>query len=264
MTAADGRRGRLCADAARRLRDDRGRRRRRASPSPACPLAARRRSSGVSGGSYGSRSWSSASRPATAMRRRAAHRAMRPAPSAAASARRPVGSARIRLPSAADADAAHRCARSAPTGARRPSGSASCSTPSMASPTGTRAPITRSRSNRSSATSRRRPPSSTRMCRELVGARGRRRAHHACAANSASATGTAIAASWQARRSEPLRPLRSRATTGRVRPSCSNTTPTRRPRCSRPRCSSGCGSRTRSRARSSRATPTSTIRCTSG
>ena len=67
----------------------------------------------------------------------------------------------------------------------------------------------------------------------------------------------------EAPRPEPLRPVRSELRRQRARPSCSNTMPTRRPRCSRPPCSSGCGSRRRSPAASSRTTPTSTIRCTS-
>ena len=50
----------------------------------------------------------------------------------------------------------------------------------------------------------------------------------------------------QARRPEPLWPLRPALRRARARPSCWNTTPTRRPRCSRPACSSGSGWRTRS------------------
>jgi hypothetical protein len=51
---------------------------------------------------------------------------------------------------------------------------------------------------------------------------------------------------------------------GRVRPRCSSTTPTRRLRCSKRRCSSGAGSMMPSRSRSLPTTPTSSTRCTSG
>ena len=74
---------------------------------------------------------------------------------------------------------------------------------------------------------------------------------------------TFVAASWK--RGDPsLYGRFDLSYNGRARRSCSNTTPTRRPRFSRPRCSSGCGWRTPRRARSRHTTPTSTTRCTSG
>ena len=83
------------------------------------------------------------------------------------------------------------------------------------------------------------------MCRELVGARGRRRADAAasCAFPSGSGPSSRQAGSAAIRASTVASIC---ATTGRGRRSCSNTTPTRRPRCSRPACSSGCGSNRRS------------------
>ena len=84
-----------------------------------------------------------------------------------------------------------------------------------------------------------------------------RRTRRACAASWSRARSTTSAccsalripeAFWtldrrklEARRRQPLWPFRSAATTDRDRRSCSNTMPTRRPRCSRPRCFNGRG-----------------------
>ena len=82
------------------------------------------------------------------------------------------------------------------------------------------------------ATSRRRPASSMRCAANWWRARSRRA--HAQGAAHPGALLDLHRGKLEARRPEPLWPLRSLATTGRARRSCSNTTPTRRPRCSRP------------------------------
>ena len=153
-------------------------------------------------------------------------------------------------------------ATSGRTGASGPTSTASASTPSRASATGTSAPITPSRCRRSSATSRRRPPSSTRCAANWSRARSMTSACSSCCA-SPSASGPssrrAGSAATRASTAASICPM-----TGRGRRSCSNTTPTRRRRSTRPACSSGCGWRTRSPATRSRRMPTSTTRCTSG
>ncbi len=206
-------------------------------------------------------------RPRSRALRRAIHATTRRQPRAtpcAAASDRPQAAARIaRPPPAAKLAACSESpATSGRTGRPRPRRPASAFTPFRASATGTSAPITPSRWSRSSATSRRRPPSSMRCAANSSRARSTTSACCACCAfRSASGPSSRQAGSATTRASMAGSIF---PTTAKGPRSCSNTTPTRRPRCSRRACSSGCGWKTPRRCRSRRTMPISTTRCMSG